>query len=348
MLRICGQPGPPTDGIQHDPQVLLPNPPPSWRECALRQNGVISRGQLLSMGLSPAQARRDVDNGRWQTLHPGVYGTFTGPVSSFARVWAAVLYAGPGAAASHRTALWLTGHLDEDGQAVHVSIPASRRVLPQSGIRIHLSRLLAAGPAILHPSSSPPRVRLEVALLDWCDQQTASQATHLVLSAIQRRLTTANRIGAALATRTRHRWRRLLTEILGEARAGVASPLELRYRRKVETSHRLPLGSRNFAERSPIAGNWYRDVRYPPWRLIVELDGQEAHPRHLAFRDLRRDNWAAVAGDIPLRYGWRDVVGNPCAVAQQIAHVLTTQGWRGQPRRCGTSCCAAPPGTAAP
>jgi hypothetical protein len=57
-----------------------------------------------------------------------------------------------------------------------------------------------------------------------------------------------------------------------------------------------------------------------------------------AFRDLRRDNAAMLAGDRVLRYGWRDVTGRPCTVAAQIAIVLRRQGWTGSPHRCGPHC----------
>lgn len=299
--------------------------------------------QLLAAGLSHAQARTNVDNGRWRALLPGVYATFTGQLSTLALIWAAVLYAGKGATVSHRTALWLAGLLDEPTDPIHLSIPASRRVVPQNGIRIHLSRALDyTRRQLVHPSSAPPRSRLEIALLDQCEIENANQVTHLVLSAIQRRLTTADRIRAAIDERSRHRWRQLLIEMLSEARDGVASPLELRYRRDVELRHQLPSGIRN--RRDPVLGGGpkYRDVRYPAWQLIVELDGKQAHPLDQAFRDLRRDNLAVIDGDWTLRYGWRDVAGNLCAVAAQVALVLAGRGWQGRSMPCGPTCCAPP------
>jgi len=267
-----------------------------------------------------------------------VYATFTGPVDPRASVWAAVLYAGHGAAVSHRTALWLDGLYDEPVVPIHVSVPAARRVAAQPGIRVHLSRALDAGRDITHPSATPPRIRFEVSLLDQCEIETREGVTHLVLRAIQRRLTTADRLRRALQARQRHRWRRLVIEILAETVAGVASPLELRYRRGVELPHRLPSGIRNSQDIAPGSGRWYRDVRYRRWRVVVELDGREAHPADAAFRDLRRDNLATVAGETVLRYGWRDVVGNPCAVAAQVASVLAARGWTGQPTACHPHC----------
>jgi hypothetical protein len=39
-----------------------------------------------------------------------------------------------------------------------------------------------------------------------------------------------------------------------------------------------------------------------------------------------------------LRYGWRDVVGDPCGVAAQVAVLLTARGWSGTPQPCGATC----------
>ena len=75
-----------------------------------------------------------------------------------------------------------------------------------------------------------------------------------------------------------------------------------------------------------------------PWLTVVELDGRAAHPADEAFRDHRRDG-AAVAGDVVLRYGWRDVVDHPCQVAAEVAAVLQRRGWSGTPLPCGPRCC---------
>ncbi len=328
---------PPGASISNDPSVN--SRPEPWRHLADAQDGVISRDQLLGIGLPPAQARRGVDSGRWQRLLPGVYATFTGPVIGTTTVWAGVLYAGDGAAASHRTALWLAGVLDALPAQVDVSVPASRRVHRQPGVRVHLSRAMDRPAAdLLHPAAAPPRIRVEPALLDQCELESKATTTHLVLSAVQRRTTTADRLLLALNRRPRHRWRSLVRQLLAEAQDGVASPLELAYRQKVERGHRLPVGLRNTKERAPGGGNWYRDVRYRRFGVVVELDGREAHLAHQAFRDLRRDNIAAAAGNTVLRYGWRDVVGRPCDVAAQVAHVLAARGWAGRTAPCSAAC----------
>ena len=113
---------------------------------------------------------------------------------------------------------------------------------------------------MIHPAARPPRVRLEQALLDACDATSAAGAIDLVLRATQRRLTTADLLRVTIAQRSRVRWRSRLLAVLQQVEAGVASPLELEYRRAVECRHRLPVGLRNVREEGPNGRSWYRDV----------------------------------------------------------------------------------------
>jgi len=61
-----------------------------------------------------------------------------------------------------------------------------------------------------------------------------------------------------------------------------------------------------------------------------------AHPDHLRFRGMHRDNSAVAEGKFPLRYGPGDIAEYPCHVALQVAAVLMRG--RGQPvARAGRS-----------
>jgi very-short-patch-repair endonuclease len=115
--------------------------------------------------------------------------------------------------------------------------------------------------------------------------------------------------------------------------------LELRYLRRVERTHGLPCGVRQHRR-----GRWYDDVDYAEYGVSVELDGRAAHPADLAFRDHRRDNAAVIMGSRVLRYGFADVAHRPCAVASEVAAVLSAAGWRGRPRSCGPACPLNPTG----
>ncbi|MGH3400387.1 MAG: hypothetical protein ACRDPO_37470, partial [Streptosporangiaceae bacterium] len=71
--------------------------------------------------------------------------------------------------------------------------------------------------------------------------------------------------------------------------------------------------------------------------VAVELDGRAAHPADRRWPDIHRDNAAASAGVITLRYGWLDVTRHPCRVAAQVAEVLRLRGYGGG-RACSADC----------
>jgi very-short-patch-repair endonuclease len=188
---------------------------------------------------------------------------------------------------SHETAAELAGLLDEPADLVHVTLPASRRILGWSGVRCHLS--------VPHPRA-----------------------------------------------RGRSRWRAEVATALADIATGCQSTLELAYLRRVERPHRLPAARRQ-ASRRRRGGRWHDDVCYEEYRTLIELDGPAYHAAEATVRDKRRDNAAVAAGLTVLRYGVGDVVGQPCAVAGQIAAVLRRNGWRGRPRRCRPGCPAGGP-----
>jgi hypothetical protein len=294
---------------------------------------------LLCAGLTHSVARREVVGRRWRQVYPGIYATFSGAVPDRGQVWAAILRAGPGAVAAHRTALWLAGLIDERPNVIEVAIPHERRC-HVVGLRLYRMRNLGN---LTHPAARPPRLRLEPALLAATQNAASAELViDLVLRSTQRRLTTASRLQRALKAWPRHRWRSLLVEILEEVEDGVASALELRYARHVERAHGLPAGLRNRPEPSPGGGSKYRDVWYEEFNTVVELDGREAHPLDEAFRDLRRDNIVTASGGQVLRYGWRDVAGRCCLSAGQVGQALRHRGWPGPLRRCGPGCSLPP------
>ena len=141
--------------------------------------------------------------------------------------------------------------------------------------------------------------------------------------AIQQRKTTPGHLRAALARRSRH---------------------EHRYVRDVHRSHHSPKTTFN-QRQSDVdgTGNRYRDVWYLEQQVVVEVDGQEAHPREEGFRDRRRDNDILVTGVPTLRYGWVEIATDPCRVAEQVVTLLRLRGRRGAARACGPGCPVAPP-----
>jgi hypothetical protein len=284
------------------------------------QHGVLSAQQALGGGLNRDMIRSRVRTGRWRPLHNGVYATFTGTPPREAILWAAVLRAGSGALLSHATAAELHRLVDWPSAAIHLTIPASRRVVPIRGVVLHLT---ARAEQAAHPTQLPPRTRIEETVLDLAQAAaTAEDACGWITKGLSRRLTTQDRLSRALSRRQRVRFRAELCEVLSADFAGIHSLLEYRYVKWVELPHGLPNGKRQvLAVRD--GRREYRDVLYDEYSLIVELDGRAAHPGETRWRDIRRDNAAAASGRMTLRYGWDDIRLHSCVVADQVHRALS-------------------------
>ena len=246
-----------------------------------------------------------------------------------------MLRAGDDAVLSHHTAAEVWNLTDQSSSSIHVSVPRQAGSLDIPGLVLHYSSRL---PGARHPARLPPQTTLEETVLDLADlSRTAEDAVAWAIKACQRRLTTPDRIAAALARRNRVRWRRDLTDAIAEVRAGVHSPLELRYLRDVERRHGLPRGDRQ-AVTIRRGTREYADVRYAKYGVVVELDGVLAHPAEARKYDSRRDNANMLDGYQTLRYGWVPVAYHACTVALEVADLLWKRGWRGFLRRCGNAC----------
>lgn len=314
-------------------------PPPRLAELIALQHAALSRRQLRALGCTDGWIAAQVTAGRWSRGPRGVYVTHTGPRTPHTRLWVALLYAGQGAVASHHAAGWLAGLCDELPAAVDVTVPTHRRVRRLAEVVPHRSAHLGSR---RHPARHPPQTRVEDTVLDLVEAcERAEDVVGWLTRAAQRRLTTATRLAAAAAERPKLRWRQLVAEVLEDVADGVLSAMERRWARDVEAAHGLPRGERNRPEGRP-GRRRYRDVRYRRQRVVVELDGREAHPAEDRRAEAARDRELVEAEQaLILHYGWADVAGAPCATAAQVIRVLRGRGWSGQVRPCRPGCCVA-------
>lgn len=303
------------------------------------QDGVFTARQAVSAGLRARSVRDRVQAARWQVLYRGIYAAFTGPPSRTAALWAAQLRAGPQAVLSHQTAAELWGLINGPSAVIHVTVPHDRtpeKRGPIPGVIVHRSRAL---PRARHPVLRPPRTRVEDTVLDLIDgSQTFDEAYAWICRAVGRRRTTAERLLAALASRSRIRRRPEVELALGYAQGGVLSALELRYVTGVERRHGLPSATRQ-AQVRQATGNRYLDNLYAQYRACVEIDGAAAHPEDEQWQDKTRDRWNAVHQGIEtIRIGVQDLIGEErqCRTAADVATWLSRRGPRvGHPCRPG-------------
>jgi very-short-patch-repair endonuclease len=283
---------------------------------AARQHGVVSRTQLLDLGVRPGQLAVRVRRYWLRPLHRGVY--LVGPLEvPRARPMSAVLCCGEAAAVSHRSAavLWQIMEPSADPKAADVIIPPGER-RRRPGVHIHRIELRHDEVTKLDgiPITTPART-----LYDLAGSIAGRDLEQVVAEALARRVTDKARIDA-LVKRYGHRpaARRLMALMgadQGPARtrsAGEESVLALV--RKAQ----LPRPEVNVR----VLG-YEVDLYWRVERLVAEMDGFAFHGSRRSFEaDRRRDAVLAAAGLRVMRITWRLLEEEPEALLVRLTQAL--------------------------
>ncbi|MDA3626483.1 hypothetical protein OU415_13640 [Saccharopolyspora sp. WRP15-2] len=306
-----------------------------WRKLVDTQFGVVSTAQLAEFGVSRNALRAQLDAQRWQRVLPAVYAVFTGPLPRSTLISAALLYGGPWAVLSHRTAAeeWGMLPINSDGPA-HITVPYSSSAVSKPPlVQVHRSR---AFKHIVAPSD-PPRTNREDTIIDVAASEASKEAArNTFIQLIGANRIPLPRVHEQLERRPPFRYRKTLEHALDMMLGGAVSALEAEYLVQVERAHGLPEGLRQVPFDVDGLVLW-EDVAYDSSgaQLTVRLDGREFHSTNrIAFRDRRRDNAAELAGRARLVYGWHEVHESPCDVAAEVAAILMREGWRGSMASC--------------
>ena len=289
---------------------------------------MVSREQMLGCGMSRHVLDRLLSTDRWRRLQRGIYLTVPALPDWPSLAWAGLLLGGDQARLGPQASGYLHGLRTQPPSPIDVLVPDGSRTAGDDRWRFVGERAPARSARCV---GSPPRLPVATTVLDLCAAASEGDVVGLVTTAVQRRLTTTERLAHELGERSRHRHRTLLAGLLADVEAGAESSLEVAYLRDVERRHGLPRGRRQ-GRRFGLP--YVSDVGYDEYALLVELDGRAGHQGVGRFRDMRRDNQFALVSWLTLRYGWFDVVERPCSVAAQVASVLRSRGWAGTPGRC--------------
>lgn len=331
--------------------MYVDNSPPSrtvrdadqqWLMLLSVQAGLVDRDQARRLGFSDRQIWHRLRTKRWQHIHTGVYATFSGPLSREARLWAAILWAGPDAMLGHETAAEIQGITDGPvGSSIHVVVSMRRRPgqgRPARGIVVHRSDRSPdqfVGPFAL------PRTSIEDTVLDLvAASATFDGAYGWISRAVSRKLVSVAALRTATDRRSRVRWRAWLSDALDDAGDGVDSSLERRYVADVERAHGLPR-SQHQARRRLDGKTHYRDSWYPEFGVVVEVDGPSYHQNERVQLDKDRDNTnLALDGVKTFRFGPVAVTERACETAALVAVTLRRNGWTRAARPCRRVGCA--------
>jgi hypothetical protein len=299
------------------------------------QRRLVTRAQARECGLSGRQIRYRVRSGQWTEPRPLVYCTI-GKVTEWKTKVLAVVLSIPGAVASHKTALWLHGvHRLERPEIIEVTAPYGyHRDLP--GVLVHQTRSLTSTDTTM--VDGIPTTTGERTVIDMAG----------VLELAERLAVLDEAVGAKAAERgTLHRraialqnGRPGLGPIINATRPGAENDFRSwleRYASGVFERACLPAPRWNVDVHDRRGRIGTIDVVFPPGDLVTtELDGLRFHSSAAQQqKDRARDRRLLLAGKIPLRYTYDDVLNRPEEMVSEIRDAIHTAEQRLRDRQGG-------------
>jgi very-short-patch-repair endonuclease len=276
------------------------------------QHGVVMRLQLLALGLSASAIDRRIAAGRLHVLHRGVYAVGDRCLPALGRLAAAVHAAGRDAAASHRSAATLHGLRAYDGWPEVTARPGTRK---HRDIRITRGAIQPDEVTVVQGIRATTVART---LLDLGDEKAVRQAEFLGVFDLAE-------LSRLLERYPRRRGTARLRKVIrayADSDVRTRSEMEERFWALVLGAN-LPRpelnGTVELGQLTIEADVVWRDAK-----LIVELDGRQAHATRYAFEaDRERDRAAALAGWLVIRITWRQLAEQPRRLIRDIRRVLS-------------------------
>ncbi|SDK32258.1 hypothetical protein SAMN05428985_103577 [Nocardioides sp. YR527] len=277
---------------------------------------MVTRAQLTAAGMTRWSVAHRVESGRWQLLSPTVIATTTGDLNDEQRIWHAVLHAGDGAMAGGLTAASLAGLRNWHRDQINVLVPYSRgRPSPLTDVRFTRIRrsLRAAG--------SPPRCRIEPAVLLFAAADRSERTAQGVLAAVvQQQLTSPGSLLEWLDRLAPLRRASTLRRAIEDIDGGAQSLAEMDVRRMCG-SFGLAKPTRQVKRRDADGRVRYTDCEWqlPDGRtLVLEVDGGFHMEAEHWEDDLARQRALAATNRIIVRCTARELRDEPERVARDL------------------------------
>jgi very-short-patch-repair endonuclease len=250
------------------------------------------------------------------------------PVTWRGELLAAVLWAGDGAAASHRAAaaLW---QLDgcEPG-IVELAVSGRRAPRGRPGVKVH--RVNQLDPSRLTAIDGVPVTGIELTLVHLAGVVGFEALAGALDSALVQGLTRADRV-LVQVDRMGRRGRRGIGRLVGllEHRIDGHRPNESRFERRLaRLVASAGLGEPTAQHEVRVDGRLVArvDLAYPDLRVAIEADSHRWHAGRSSWeRDLARRTALAADGWLVLHFSWRDLVTRPEYVVRRVAATVASR-----------------------
>lgn len=283
-------------------------------QLASRQQGNVTRAQLLAFGLSPGAIKYRITQGLLYPFPAGVYGVGRPARTDLERAAAVVLACGVGALLSHFSALALWD-LGPWPAILEVTGPITRN---PRGVRTHRSRVLThrdvrhrQGIALTSPART---------LLDCAPHVGDARLTRLVNDARRANRVTRAEIRELIGRAGTHRGVTRLRPHGEAEHAPTASQLEDEFLAFC-AMYGIPQPRVNFA-----GDGRELDAYFVAEKVIVEVDSWKFHGDRESFeRDRRKDVEALARGDVTVRITQRRLRAEPAREAERIHAILAAR-----------------------
>lgn len=283
--------------------------------------GVATRAQL--MAAAPHHLiDRAVSSGQLVRIFPRTYVASDRCADAELLARAALAYAGLDAALSHLSGLLQWALPAPSALPVHILTGRYRQLRGGPGLAVHRRAGFANEPPFAVVRNGLATVRLDQCLVDsWPLLHGDDQRAPLIL-AVQRRLTTPERILVPALALPNLRGQADLLRLLHLLREGCRSELEIWGYLRVFRHESLPAAQRQL--RLALGSRTvHLDIAYADVKLDVELDGAAYHGNR--ERDLARDIALASHGWQTLRFTHRRLHAEPHLVRREVAAVIAAR-----------------------
>lgn len=282
---------------------------------AAKQQGNITRQQLLGLGVDRYAIRYRLRVGRLHRVFRGVYSVGRPPLTPHEWAGAAVLAAGTGAALSHGSAMALWGFWRRWDRPYEVTIVGDRRT---KGIRVHRSTTLRwrdvtrqLGVRVTTPAQT---------LLDMSPRLSDKSLKRNVNAALNSPWLTEDQLAETLARHPRAPGATRIANLIGLEGTRTRSGWEDGFPDFCR-AHGLP---------APVMGvpllGYIVDALFPAERLIVELDGYQFHKGRISFEsDRDRDADTLAHAYATVRMTWERIEQRPRREADRVHKILANQ-----------------------
>jgi hypothetical protein len=294
---------------------MAPQIPQQVVALARRQHRIVTRAQLLALGLNPDAIKRSVRGGWLHREHPGVYSVGTPATTPLERAAAAVLACGRGAALAEQSALGLWGLRNPWPAQPRLVAPTDRR---PSGLVVHRTTKLVRADIRTHLGIRVTSMARTV--LDCAPTQASKQLTRTVNDALRSPFLSAAQLADVCARNPRHRGTKLLLPFVDAGHNPTRSAFE----------DLFPSFCERFGLPSPLVNvivcGYEVDAYFPEHGVIVELDGWDFHRDRRSFEnDRNRDADTLAAGLVTVRITWVRFTTGPEHEAERLRAILD---WR--------------------